>query len=295
MALGAGLLFAASFHPAVEWRLEVLRMALSGRLSILSAGDLLERMSLGQQERSAAHWVTGSATVLHANGEEPCPVLFETRIGQFQGNLIDESEVQWFVDKYTGLHLGQTSSGLMPVVEPGDVVIEAGAWLGVFARTALRYGAAKVVAIEPIANTAECLRRNLADDIAAGKVVVIEAAAWSEPGSVRMKQEGPNNSTGGSEGWNVSAEGDLEVPATTIDAVVRDLGLERVDLIEMDIEGSERHALQGARETIQRFAPEIVACIHHLPDDSEAVPAVVRSIREDYQYRQDGGHVRFTH
>ena len=268
-------------------------MAATGRLSIVSAGELMERIAAGRQERSGARWVSGGATVLHTDGRAPCPVIFETRIGQFQGNLLDEFELEWFVDKYTGLHLKQTSNGLMPRVEPGDIVVETGAWLGVFTRTALRHGAAKVVTIEPIASTVECLKRNLADEIEGGKVVVVEAAAWSEPGSVRMKLEGPNNLTGGSEGWNVSPEGDVEVRATTIDSIVRELGLERVDLIEMDIEGSERQALAGARETIQRFAPEIAACIHHLPDDPEAVPAVVQGIRPDYQSRRDGRHVRF--
>ena len=293
--LGAALLFAASLHPSAAWRLDVLRLAASGRLRAVSPQDLVRGLSSSSGEHSAAQWLTGTTIIEHANGEPPCPVPFNTPVGTFQGGLVDEFDVEWFVGKHLGLHKPSTVAGLMPAIEPGDVVIEVGAWYGAFAKTAVLYGAEKVIAIEPVPDTLECLRRNLAGEIDAGKVVVVEAAVWSEAGSVRMKREGPNNFTGGSEGWNVSAEGPLEVRAVTIDGLVAELGLERVDVIEMDIEGAERQALAGARETIQRFGPEIAACIHHLPDDPVAVPAAVQEIRADYRSRSNGRHIRYFH
>jgi FkbM family methyltransferase len=44
-----------------------------------------------------------------------------------------------------------------------------------------------------------------------------------------------------------------QLPVTTIDALVTQLKLSRVDFIEMDIEGSETFALKGATDTQQRF------------------------------------------
>ncbi|MDP2258197.1 MAG: FkbM family methyltransferase [Caulobacter sp.] len=57
-------------------------------------------------------------------------------------------------------------------------------------------------------------------------------------------------------------EGDTSRPTvpqtvvlTTLDTVVRDRGIERVDFIKADIEGWELHALRGGEETLGRFTP----------------------------------------
>ena len=60
----------------------------------------------------------------------------------------------------------------------------------------------------------------------------------------------------------------------------------------MDIEGTERHALAGAKETLARFGPEIIVCVHHLPDYSVVVdqrilsanPAYRSSVQERHAY-----------
>jgi FkbM family methyltransferase len=46
-------------------------------------------------------------------------------------------------------------------VRAGDVVLDCGAGIGLFARQALKRGARTVIAIEPVPENLECLRRNL--------------------------------------------------------------------------------------------------------------------------------------
>ncbi|MGO9261303.1 MAG: hypothetical protein ACLQU1_34100 [Bryobacteraceae bacterium] len=53
-------------------------------------------------------------------------------------------------------------------VQRGDVVLDVGAYIGTWTRQALERGAKLVVAIEPTPASVECLKRNLAVDIAAG-------------------------------------------------------------------------------------------------------------------------------
>ncbi len=77
----------------------------------------------------------------------------------------------------------------------------------------------------------------------------------------------------------------VRVPLTTIDKIVAELDLPRVDFIKMDIEGAEKQALAGARDTIKRFQPRMSISSEHLADDFTAIPAVIRSIDARYTYR----------
>jgi len=57
-------------------------------------------------------------------------------------------------------------------VRHSNVVIDCGASVGVFTKEALDRGASRVIAVEPSPQNARCLRRNLQNEIAAGKVIV---------------------------------------------------------------------------------------------------------------------------
>ena len=69
-------------------------------------------------------------------------------------------------------------------VQPGDVVLDVGAYVGTWTRDALAKGAKLVVAIEPTPASVECLRRNLAAEIAAGKVIVYPNGIWDSVGAL---------------------------------------------------------------------------------------------------------------
>ena len=63
-----------------------------------------------------------------------------------------------------------------------------------------------------------------------------------------------------------------DLPVLTLDAIVAQSRLNRVDFIKMDIEGSEHFALRSARGTLRRFKPRMAIYTYHLLDD----PVVVR-------------------
>lgn len=48
----------------------------------------------------------------------------------------------------------------------------------------------------------------------------------------------------------------MSVPAVTIDDVMEEQHLGRVDFMKMDIEGGEVDALRGAEETLKKFTPD---------------------------------------
>ena len=72
------------------------------------------------------------------------------------------------------------------------------------------------------------------------------------------------------------------VPLTTIDQLVTDLHLDRVDFIKMDIEGAEPNALRGANRTVGQFHPRLAISLEHRPSDPGAIPALTRQLWPGY-------------
>jgi hypothetical protein len=85
----------------------------------------------------------------------------------------------------------------------------------------------------------------VADEIAAGRVIVYPKGVWDKEEILPMQID-PNNSAADS--FIIHREGGTEIrgiPLTTIDKLVAELNLERVDFIKMDIEAAEPKALIG--------------------------------------------------
>jgi FkbM family methyltransferase len=170
-------------------------------------------------------------------------------------------------------------------IQPGDVVLDAGAYVGLFTKVALRAKASKVIAIEPSPLSIECLRRNLKNEIASGKVILYPKGVWNKDDVLEMNQS--DDSEGNSFVFRSMGEKTVRLPLTTIDKLVSELQLQRVDFIKMDIEGSEREALAGAAETIKRYHPRMAICVYHLPDDPVVIPQIIKDF--DSAYRQECG------
>jgi FkbM family methyltransferase len=141
---------------------------------------------------------------------------------------------------------------LAPVLDSllpeGGVLLDVGAHVG---RWSLRLAAkaSKVIAVEPNPDTAAVLRYHIGLNQVTN-VTVIEAAAWDEP--ARLRLEDPNRKvTGGS--TRVLAAEDGTVDALPLDAVLEDE--DRIDLVKLDVEGADLHALAGMAGTLARLWP----------------------------------------
>jgi FkbM family methyltransferase len=192
-------------------------------------------------------------------------------------------------DRFLKFTLGEEKmeiyAGDEVAVKAGDVVLDCGANVGVFTRTALNHGAGLVVSIEPAPNTVECLRRNFEKEIAAGRVIVVPKGVWSHPDVLELAEGGDGNTTGDSFVLGRDQKNKVRVPLTTIDILVVELALPRVDFVKMDIEGSEKEALRGGAETIRRYHPRMAIASEHLPDDVPAIPLTVNAIWSGYSVR----------
>ncbi len=168
-------------------------------------------------------------------------------------------------------------------VKAGDVVLDCGANIGVYTRKALDAGAAKVIAIEPAPENIECLRRNFKAEIEAGKVIVYPKGVWDKDEMLTLHVD-PNNSAADS--FLIEREGhkdEAKIPLTTIDKLVAELQLSRVDFIKMDIEGAEVRALQGGRATIARDHPRLALSTYHAAGHPVDVPKAVLAAWDGYR------------
>ena len=57
---------------------------------------------------------------------------------------------------------------------------------------------------------------------------------------------------------------------------------EPVSFIKMDIEGAEKKALDGAKETIKKYKPKLYVCAYHRNEDFFALPEKILSLNPDY-------------
>ena len=162
-------------------------------------------------------------------------------------------------------------------VRTGDVVLDCGANVGVFTREALTDGARLVVAIEPAPENVECLRRNFAGEIGKGRVIVVAKGVWDRDDVLTLRVDAGNSARNSFVGSFGPARQEVKVPLVTIDKLMTELKLDRADFIKMDIEGAEKQALRGARNTIARFHPRMAIAMEHLPDDPVRIPEVVFS------------------
>jgi FkbM family methyltransferase len=192
--------------------------------------------------------------------------------GSFEALLQDLAEQDR--DIYTTRQVG---------VRPGDVVLDCGANIGLYTRTALAAGASQVVAIEPSPRNLECLRRNHAAAIAAGHVLVLPKGVWDKDDILPMHRD-PDNAAADTFVPEMAGKGDvINLPLTTIDKIAAELGLPRVDFIKMDIEGAERNALRGAASVIARHHPRMAISAYHRRDDVTVIPATIRGISPGYR------------
>jgi FkbM family methyltransferase len=77
----------------------------------------------------------------------------------------------------------------------------------------------------------------------------------------------------------------ITVPTRRLDDVVEDAGLDRVDVVKIDVEGAELAALAGAGRTLDRFRPLVLAeadDLHQARFDATAQDVVDAVVAHDY-------------
>lgn len=138
-------------------------------------------------------------------------------------------------------------------LEPGDVVIDIGAHVGIISiYLAKRYPGIKVYAFEPVEANFLRLLRNIAANQAKG-ITAVNKAVLHETGRVLLYTNLTANSGGGSTlfsmGTIVSGGNAENTESTTLADIFAEYGIERCKLLKIDCEGSE-HAILSSSEAL---------------------------------------------
>jgi FkbM family methyltransferase len=148
------------------------------------------------------------------------------------------------------------------VLSVGAVAVDVGANVGwhTLLMAKLVGPGGRVVAVEPNPSVRAQLLRNVNLNRLT-QVAIVACALAEAPGIVSFvapDADDPSSASGHivSEGNETVAS--IRVEASTLDALVEQKEINRVDLIKIDAEGFEWPVLQGGQQTIARFRPYII-------------------------------------
>ena len=152
---------------------------------------------------------------------------------------------------------------LSTALRPGQVFVDVGANEGLFSLLAAslvgRGGA--VLAVEPSSRERlrleENLRMNGMDWVRVRPEAVAESAGRLELAIADPLH--PGQSTLGSPIWpRTTVTGKELVDVTTLDRLVDEEGLDRIDLVKLDVEGAELRVLRGSATVLRRYRPPLL-------------------------------------
>lgn len=172
--------------------------------------------------------------------------------------------------------------------KPGDIVLDCGAYTG---NTALYFSqkvgaAGRVYSFEAMPQTFKLLTDNVKS--LGLQNVYCEQYALSDKTEDIYFTDSPSPGS-----RKLNSNDGIKVRGIAIDDFAAANTLNEVNFIKMDIEGSEAAALQGAKNTIRKFKPDLAICVYHKHDDFLVIPAVINKILPFYDFYLKHNSINF--
>lgn len=154
---------------------------------------------------------------------------------------------------------------------PDETIVDLGAYDGDTIKEFTAYTKGKyrhIYALEPDAKNYKKLLKNTQG---MENFTPYNIGAWAKKDILIFDKKAGRNS-------KLSASG-VPVNVTDLDSLID----APVTMIKMDIEGSELHALEGARQTIEKYRPKLYVCAYHRNEDLFSLPLKILEIYDGYK------------
>jgi FkbM family methyltransferase len=173
---------------------------------------------------------------------------------------------------------------------PGNIVVDAGAsgsGIATMCFSKLVGDAGKVIALEPDKKNFKILEQNLRlNDVK--NVIALNKGLWSREETLSF-----DSGMGESSSVSFTNENDgvnrIKIACVDLDHLLKDLGIQRVDFIKMDIEGAEIEALEGMKNTLNTAKPSFAIASYHIRDGKQTYLALETSFKA-LGYQVHTGH-----
>lgn len=168
-------------------------------------------------------------------------------------------------------------------IKKNDIVIDAGANIGIFSFLASTKTNNKIYAFEPFSDVANYITKTKeVNNLNNLRVVKLGLGARNEEKKFILTKSTLERTAS-----LVKPGKQVEVSIVSLDSWVKNNNILKIDFIKADIEGMERDLLEGAKETIKKFKPKLSLCTYHLPDDPEVLEKLILDIEPNYHVFQN--------
>ncbi|WP_350333167.1 FkbM family methyltransferase [Coralliovum pocilloporae] len=162
-------------------------------------------------------------------------------------------------------------------------VIDAGAYIGDTARLFQKiYKAGKVFAFEPNAKNNARMQELVKQWGAEKTIIPVQTGTGAEKGEIRIWGAGVGSSPIQKAGLS---DDDAEtISVTDIDSFVQEQHITNLELIKLDVEGSEFDTISGARETIKTQRPILLVSLYHTARDFFEIKPYIENMDLGYKF-----------
>lgn len=158
-----------------------------------------------------------------------------------------------------------------------EVFIDGGIYTGdtteeFIKRTNQKY--ARIIGFDIDENNLSVARKNL---IGLDNVEIIPKGLWNQATVM-------NAELGIMAGSNLNEKAENQVELVSLDEIFKQGYIQDYPtFIKLDIEGSEKEALLGAKKIIQKVKPKLAVCVYHKPEDMYLIPELIKKLNPEYK------------
>lgn len=166
-------------------------------------------------------------------------------------------------------------------VNTDDVIIDAGANIGLFSIYSIAKGAAKAYAFEPMEENVKIIKKAITINSYEDRIIIVKKGLSNETGTANINIS--KDLSASSIVFNRKDSVSETINIITIDDFMAQNNIKKLDFIKADIEGAERLMLEGAQKTLKKHKPKLALCTYHLPDDKKVMTELILKANPDYE------------